>query len=154
MTQPTAEELLARIAQLEVSQARLRRFLGLVVLVVAAVGVIAGKPLDATRVIEAERFVVKSNGLYRGELGIGVNGRPFLVLNAGVDEDVRNMIPDSDCGVYLYDGDGQAAAVLEIGHRGDPTLRIGTTSSANVRPGQFLVYDEAGMRTWYAPTKK
>jgi hypothetical protein len=83
----------------------------------------------ATKTVEAEKFVLKKNGTYYGELGFTRAGIPVLVLAPGNARAIEQL-PDSRAGFYVSGHDGFAA--LQLGDDGGANLQVGTPALMSV----------------------
>lgn len=122
MTTLTNEELAARLARLEVTceglRLRARSWRSLVV--ATAFGVVALASLGArqaqkARIIEAERFVLRSaDGTPRASLSVGPNGGPILALTNpnGTPAMTLSVSGTGDNSLMIFDGVGKPRVTL------------------------------------------
>src|SRR5262249_13878908 len=95
------------------------------------------------KVVEAERFVLKKNGIYYGEIGFSSSEVPVVVLAPGNAHAVQEL-PESRAGFSVPSDDGFAA--LQLGHEGGAALEVGPPElMAVVMEGRFSVYEK---RSW------
>lgn len=125
MSEPTLDTLAQRLERAERENRSLRR-VGVLMLVGVAALLIAAQP-TASRVVEAEKFVVRdAGGKIRAELGAPPDGRVALTLfdrDGGPRVELR-VLTDGRVGLLLHDKDGKPRAALRVLAEGRPVLGL------------------------------
>jgi hypothetical protein len=158
-----------RLERLEQAHRRLKRAVTAGLLGVAALGVM-GQVFAQPKVVEAEKFIVRDQGIVRAELGSAYSatflrlydqaGKARIALSTLGDatsvtlEDAAGrsrvrlaVYPDGDAHLAVLDSAGKSRAVL-----GEIELQSAATDIREKRPASSLVpFNRDGKVTWKTP---
>ncbi len=160
MNEPTMETLARRLDKVERENRRLKQA-GVVALGVIAAVLLMGQATQDSRIVEAEKFVLKDeNGITRGRFGVAPDGRMTLGLLDEAGKTARLALALTRGGLptlVLRDGAGRAIAlglqdgfpILQLADRDAETRASLYVSRKGTAGLEF--YDKSGKVIWSAP---
>ncbi len=159
---PDLAAVMARLQELEQQNRRLR-LAGVMVLILAAAGLLMGqvRPGKAPKVIEAEKFILSdTGGKYRAELKTLVESNRNVVVLDLYDPQGTVLTRLGTGGLFLLDRDAKSRIALNTSTPGAPTLIV---SDRDGKGGGIMLHtapngisslsvsDKDGKTIWEAP---